>query len=86
MPPKPKPAGGKEEDVARMVEGISGAHSWIKANTMLRPTKLGKKRGENSDDDCEEDNDICISLSSKNPNSSFGQVWYVQIVLFLDAV
>ena len=33
-----------EQSVETQMEGISSAHSWIKSNTMLRPTKLGKKK------------------------------------------
>ena len=34
-----------EQSAETQMEGISSAHSWIKSNTMLRPTKLGKKKG-----------------------------------------
>lgn len=33
-----------EQSAETQMEGISSAHSWIKSNTMLRPTKLGKKK------------------------------------------
>ena len=29
-----------------MVEGVSSAHSWIKVQTMIRPTKLGENKDE----------------------------------------
>ena len=37
------------------MEGIASMHSWIKAQTMIRPTKLGKGGfgGEGFDDDME---------------------------------
>ena len=80
MPPKPKPGGGKEEDVTSMLAGISCAHSWIKTQTMIRPTKLGKKRGDGSDEDSgEEDDDIAIVLTSQNPNVSYGRLWFVYL-------
>ena len=37
-----------EQSAETQMEGISSAHSWIKSNTMLRPTKLGKKKAENN--------------------------------------
>ena len=40
-----------EQSAETQMEGISSAHSWIKSNTMLRPTKLGKKKDEMSFDD-----------------------------------
>ena len=69
MPPKGKKIKSEEKPMEVMMEGISSAHSWIKTNTMLRPTKLGKK-GEGSDDSGDEEEDIVISLTSKNPNIS----------------
>ena len=59
---------------------ISCAHSWIKTQTMIRPTKLGKKRGDGSDEDSgEEDDDIAIVLTSRNPNVSYGRLWFVYL-------
>ena len=52
MPPKMKnkkknsAAAADEQSVEACMEGISSMHSWIKANTMIRPTKLGKARVE----------------------------------------
>jgi hypothetical protein len=68
MPPKAKKGKNEEKSVEGMLEGISSAHSWIKTNTMLRPTKLGKK-GEGSDDSGDEEEDILIALTSKDPNT-----------------
>ena len=31
-----------DDDGEGVVEGVSSAHSWIKAQTMIRPSKLGK--------------------------------------------
>ena len=55
MPQKQKKGKNDEIPVEGMLEGISSAHSWIKTNTMLRPTKMGKngkgsdKRGDDED-------------------------------------
>ena len=44
--------GGKGDDEAHgILEGISSLHSWIKTQTMIRPTKLGKKKDDMSFDD-----------------------------------
>lgn len=67
----------KDEEVGGLVEGVSSAHSWIKAQTMIRPTKLGAKKRDEDDEDGEEDNEIQITLSSRNPNDSFYQVWWI---------
>ena len=43
---------GKGDDEAHgILEGISSLHSWIKTQTMIRPTKLGKKKDDMSFDD-----------------------------------
>ena len=68
---------GKDEDVGGLVEGVSSAHSWIKAQTMIRPTKLGAKKRDEDNEDGEEDNEIQITLTSRNPNDSFYQVWWI---------
>ena len=57
MPQKQKKGKNDEIPVEGMLEGISSAHSWIKTNTMLRPTKLGKK-GEGSDESGDDEEDI----------------------------
>ena len=67
----------KDEEVGNLVEGVSSAHSWIKAQTMIRPTKLGAKKRDEDDEDGEEDNEIQITLTSRNPNDSFYQVWWI---------
>ena len=57
-----------------MIEGISSAHSWIKTQTMLRPTKLGKNR-EGSEESGDDDEDvITICLSSRDPNAPYGKL------------
>ena len=53
--------------------GISSAHSWIKTQTMLKPTKLGKNR-EGSQDSEDEDEEIFISLTSRDPKSAYGKI------------
>ena len=35
-----------DDDLEGMVEGVSSAHSWIKAQTMIRPVTLGTLRGD----------------------------------------
>ena len=56
-----------------ILEGISSLHSWIKTQTMIRPTKLGKKKDDLSFDD-EDDEDVVISLCSKDPQACKGLV------------
>ena len=76
-----KPASGKEEDHEELVEGVSSAHSWIKVQTMIRPTKLGKKRkaaeADEDDDDGEESSEIMLTLTSRNPNETTAKIWWV---------
>ena len=42
---------GGDEEAHGILEGISSLHSWIKTQTMIRPTKLGKKKDDMSFDD-----------------------------------
>ena len=56
-----------------ILEGISSLHSWIKTQTMIRPTKLGKKKDDMSFDD-DDDEDVVISLCSKDPQACKGVV------------
>lgn len=74
-----KVSAGKEEDHEELVEGVSSAHSWIKVQTMIRPTKLGKKRGaeDDDDDDGEESSEIMLTLTSRNPNETSAKIWWV---------
>ena len=74
MPPKMQKkkkksaAAADEQSVEACMEGISSMHSWIKANTMIRPTKLGKARMEGEEGSDDEDQTIVILLTSNNPN------------------
>ena len=63
----------KKEDksVAGVIEGISSVHSWIKAQTMVRPSNIGRTGSHDSDD---EEEDIQIVLSSRDPNENAGLV------------
>ena len=75
MPPKDKKGKNKMErkDTQEVFVGISSAHSWIKTQTMLKPTKLGKNR-EGSQDSEDEAEEIQIQLTSRDPTSSFGKI------------
>ena len=42
--------GKGDEEAHGILEGISSLHSWIKTQTMIRPTKLGKKKDDSFDD------------------------------------
>ena len=79
MSRKPKKMKDEEVPYESMVEGVSSAHSWIKSNTMLRPTKLGKKKGgggggDGTDDEDDDEADIMIMLTSDNPNTAGNDV------------
>ena len=63
----------ERKDTQEVFVGISSAHSWIKTQTMLKPTKLGKNR-EGSQDSEDEDEEILISLTSRDPKSSYGKI------------
>ena len=67
----PEDGGGGQQH--GILEGISSLHSWIKTQTMIRPTKLGKKKDDLSFDD-EDDEDVVISLCSKDPQACKGLV------------
>ena len=71
-----KPKKIKDEDVSydAIVEGVSSAHSWIKSNTMLRPTKLSRKKGDGSDDEDDDEADILILITSRIPNTRGNEV------------
>ena len=73
MPPQNRGKMAKKEDksVAGVIEGISSVHSWIKAQTMVRPSNIGRTGSHDSDD---EEEDIQIVLSSRDPNENAGLV------------
>ena len=48
---KRKGKGRGDDEAHGILEGISSLHSWIKTQTMIRPTKLGKKKDDMSFDD-----------------------------------
>ena len=75
MPPKIMKSKAKMErnNTQEVFVGISSAHSWIKTQTMLKPTKLGKNR-EGSQDSEDEDKEILISLTSRDPKSPYGKI------------
>ena len=58
-----------------ILEGISSLHTWIKSQTMIRPAKLGgvKREGGVFEEE-DEDDEMVISLTSKDPNTSSSQV------------
>ena len=81
MPPKKKPlavsAAAEAEELSEMVNKLSSLHSWIKAQTLIRPTKMGKSGfgGEGGfDDDGDDEEFVTISLSSRNPTVGAGAV------------
>ena len=62
---KKKGKGKADEEAHGILEGISSLHSWIKTQTMIRPTKLGKKKDDMSFDDvsfCKDPIDIIYIL------------------------
>ena len=62
MPPKNMKSNAKMErkDTQEVFVGILSGHLWIKTQTMLIPTKLGKNREESQDSE-DEDQSILIS-------------------------
>ena len=68
------PVKAPDDDAHGILEGISSLHSWIKTQTMIRPTKLGVKRDGSVGFSDEEDEDVVISLTSRDPNVSATQV------------
>ena len=79
MSRKPKKMKDEEVPYESMVEGVSSAHSWIKSNTMLRPTKLSRKKGDGSDGEDDDEADILILITSRIPNTRGNQVKWVEV-------
>ena len=71
MQKRRKTAKKEEMSVSGIIEGISSVHSWIKAQTMVRPTNIGRSGSNDSDD---EEEDIQIFLSSRDPNVKAGMI------------
>ena len=57
---KKKLKGKGDEEAHGILEGISSLHSWIKTQTMIRPTKLGKKKDDSFDDVSDEDDNMTV--------------------------
>ena len=60
-----------------LLKGISGLHSWIKTQNMLRPGQTRKRmslKSLHSMGDDEDDEDVVISLTSGDPNTPAGRV------------
>ena len=63
------------QDAHGILEGISSLHSWIKTQTMIRPNKLAVKRdGSVYSGDEEDEDEVVISLTSRDPNISSSRV------------
>ena len=60
-------SGGRSDEEGNhgILEGISSLHSWIKTQTMIRPTKLGVKRTDSGAFSDDEEEDVVISLTSR---------------------
>ena len=78
MSRKPKKIKDDELPYESMVEGVSSAHSWIKSNTMLRPTKLSRKKGDGSDGEDDDEADIIILITSRIPNTKGNEIRLVE--------
>ena len=66
---------GPDDGSHGILEGISSLHTWIKSQTMIRPAKLGvvKREGGVYEEE-DEDDELVISLTSRDPNTSGSQV------------
>ena len=62
---KKKLKGKGDEEAHGILEGISSLHSWIKTQTMIRPTKLGKKKDDSFDDVSDDDNNTTVIMMIK---------------------
>ena len=70
---------GKEseaDEITTMVTKLSSLHSWIKAQTLIRPKQLGRSHGEGGGGLSDEDDDeyVTISLTSRDPGAPGGRV------------
>ena len=59
---KKKLKGKGDEEAHGILEGISSLHSWIKTQTMIRPTKLGKKKDDSFDDVSDSDDNMTVII------------------------
>ena len=66
---KKKLKGKGDEEAHGILEGISSLHSWIKTQTMIRPTKLGKKKDDSFDDVSDEDDNMTNDVNDKTQSS-----------------
>ncbi len=72
---KQPPGPGADDGSHGILEGISSLHTWIKSQTMIRPAKLGAvKREGGVFEEEDEDDEMVISLTSRDPNISSSQV------------
>ena len=60
---KKKLKGKGDEEAHGILEGISSLHSWIKTQTMIKPTKLGKKKDDSFDDVSDGDNIMTVTMT-----------------------
>ena len=56
-----KGRGKQDEEAHGILEGISSLHSWIKTQTMIRPTKLGRKKDDSFDDVSDANDHISVA-------------------------
>ena len=84
MPPKPgmKKVSAPESEAGTrsLLEGVSSIHSWIKVQTMIRPTRFktgpgGRGAGEGEDwEEEEEEQDVALRLTSRDPCAPFAMI------------
>ena len=63
-----------QDDSQSILEGINSLHTWIKTQTMIKPTKMEKKKANPEDDngviEDDEEDEVVISLKAKDPQAA----------------
>ena len=52
-----------------ILQGISSLHSWIKTQTMIKPSKISRQHSREEEED-EDEPEVVIHLTSLNPQAS----------------
>ena len=71
-----------------ILQGISSLHSWIKTQTMIKPSKISRQHSREEDED-EDEPEVVIHLDSFNPQATRKEIFkmeYLDQTLFLGSV
>ena len=72
----------------KIIQGISSLHSWIKTQTMIKPSKISRQHSREDEED-EDEPEVVIHLDSFNPQAARNDVFkmeYFYQSTFLESV